>query len=51
VFFLYGLFSKVVRFVMVLLLVLIGARALANEGVIEIPKLREKLPAERPQAR
>lgn len=46
-FFLYGIFSKVVRFAGVILLILIGARALANEGVIEIPKLREKIPVER----
>ena len=46
-FFLYGLLSKVLRFAGVLLLILIGARALANEGVIEIPKLRGKIPVER----
>ena len=48
-FFLYGLLSKVLRFAGVVLLVLIGARALANEGVIEVPKLRETLSAERLQ--
>jgi len=42
-FFLYGLFTKVLRFAGVLLLVLIGARALANEGVIEVPKLKAKV--------
>ena len=41
--FLYGLIAKVLRFGGLILLVLIGARALANEGVIEVPKLREKL--------
>jgi len=46
-FFLYGLLSKALRFVGVILLILIGARALANEGVIEVPKLLEKLPAAR----
>lgn len=42
-FFLYGLLSKVLRFAGVILVVLIGARALANEGVIEVPKLKAKL--------
>ena len=41
--FLYGIFSKVLRFAGVLLLILIGARALANEGVIEVPMLKEKI--------
>ena len=41
--FLYGLISKALRFVGLLLLILIGARALANEGVIEIPKLKQKI--------
>lgn len=46
-FFFYGLISKVLRFAGVLLLILIGARALANEGVIEIPKLRDEVTGER----
>ena len=46
-FFLYGLLSKVIRFVGLVLLVLIVARVLANEGVVEVPKLREKLASER----
>jgi len=41
--FFYGLIAKAMRFGGLILLVLIGARALANEGVIEVPKLREKL--------
>jgi len=41
--FLYGILSKVLRFAGVLLLILIGARALANEGVIEVPKLKAKI--------
>lgn len=41
--FLYGLIAKALRFGGMVLLVLIGARALANEGVIEVPRLREKL--------
>lgn len=41
--FLYGLLAKAMRFGGLVLLVLIGARALANEGVIEVPRLREKL--------
>ena len=49
-FFLYGLLSKVIRFVGLILLVLIVARVLANEGVVEVPKLREKL-AERAEKR
>ena len=50
IFFLYGILSKVLRFAGVLLLILIGARALANEGVIEIPKLKAKI-AEHQQQR
>ncbi len=50
-FFLYGLLSKALRFVGLVLLVLIVARVLANEGVVEVPKLLEKLPAERLQRR
>lgn len=49
-FFLYGLLSKVIRFVGLVLLVLIVARVLANEGVVEVPKLRE-LAAERAERR
>ena len=44
-FFAYGLFSKVLRFGGLVLLVLIVARVLANEGVIEVPKLLPKLQA------
>lgn len=46
-FFLYGLLSKVIRFVGVILLILIVGRVLANEGVVEVPKLREKIEAKR----
>ena len=46
-FFAYGLFSKVLRFAGLILLVLIGARALANEGVVEVPKLLPKIQAAR----
>lgn len=46
-FFLYGLLSKVLRFAGLALLILIAARALANEGVIEAPKLLPKLQAAR----
>ena len=42
-FFLYGLFSKVIRFVGLILLALIVVRALANEGIVEIPKVSEML--------
>jgi drug/metabolite transporter (DMT)-like permease len=42
-FFAYGLFSKVMRFTGIVLLVLIVARVLANEGVIHVPKLLPKL--------
>jgi hypothetical protein len=48
-FFLYGLISKVLRFSGVVLLILIGARELANEGVIEVPKLQEMLSEQRLQ--
>ena len=41
--FLYGLIAKAMRFGGLVLLILIGARALANEGVIEVPKLRAML--------
>jgi len=42
-FFFYGLLSKVLRFMGVIVFALIVARALANEGVVEVPRLREKL--------
>jgi len=42
-FFAYGLFSKVMRISGLLILVLIVARVLANEGLIEVPKLLPKL--------
>jgi hypothetical protein len=48
-FFCYGLFSKVIKYVGLILLVLIVGRVLANEGVVEMPKLLKNLPAERPQ--
>ena len=48
-FFAYGLFSKVLRFAGLILFVLIVARALANEGVVKVPMLREKIQAERLQ--
>lgn len=41
--FLYGLLSKVIRFVGLILLVLIVGRVLANEGVVEMPMLKEKI--------
>jgi hypothetical protein len=44
-FFAYGIISKVMRFGMLLLLILIVARVLANEGVVEVPKLRPKIEA------
>lgn len=44
-FFAYGLISKVMRFGAMLLLILIGARVLANEGVVEVPKLKPKIEA------
>jgi O-antigen ligase len=53
-FFFYGLLSKVLRFAGVILLVLIVARVLANEGVVEVPRLlekREQLKEEREQRR
>jgi len=50
-FFLYGLLSKVIRSFGLILLVLIVARVLANEGVVEVPKLREKLASERVERR
>lgn len=46
-FFLYGILSKVLRFAGLAMLVLIGARALANEGVVEVPKLLPKIQAAR----
>ena len=46
-FFLYGILSKVLRFAGLALLILIGARALANEGVVEVPKLLPKIQAAR----
>lgn len=49
--FAYGMFSKVMRFTGVVLLVLIVARLLANEGVIQIPKLRPKLEEARQERR
>ena len=44
-FFIYGLLSKAIKFVGLILLVLIIGRVLANEGVVEMPKLKEKLAA------
>jgi O-antigen ligase len=46
-FFLYGLIAKAMRFAGLVLLVLIGARALANEGVVEVPNLKEWFQAQR----
>ena len=46
-FFFYGLLSKALRFTGLVLLVLIVGRVLANEGVVELPKLREKVAAQR----
>ena len=46
-FFAYGILSKVLRFAGLVLLVLIGARALANEGVVKVPKLMPKIEAAR----
>jgi len=43
----YGLMSKALRFGGLLILILIGARVLANEGVIEVPKLWPKLESAR----
>ena len=48
-FFAYGILSKVLRFAGLVLLVLIGARALANEGVVEVPKLMPRIEAAREQ--
>src|SRR6185295_1034546 len=48
-FFGYGILSKVLRFAGLVLLVLIGARALANEGVVHVPKLLPKIQAAREQ--
>ena len=44
-FFLYGLLSKAIRFVGLILLVLIVGRVLANEGVVEMPKVRAMIEA------
>ncbi len=49
--FAYGMFSKLMRFTGVVLLVLIVARVLANEGVIHVPKLWPKIEAAREQSR
>jgi len=46
-FFLYGLIAKAMRIGALILLVLIAARALANEGVIEVPELRAWLEQQR----
>jgi hypothetical protein len=46
-FFGYGILSKVLRFAGLALLILIGARALANEGVVKVPKLLPKIQAAR----
>ena len=46
-FFFYGLLSKALRFMGLVLLILIVARVLANEGVVEVPKLREKIEEKR----
>jgi len=46
-FFGYGILSKVLRLAGLVLLVLIGARALANEGVVKVPKLLPKIEAAR----
>ena len=46
-FFVYGLLSKALRLAGLVLLVLIGVRALANEGVVELPKIWPKIQAER----
>jgi len=50
-FFLYGLLSKVLRFGGLVLLVLIAARVLANEGVVEVPKILPKIQAAQDQQR
>jgi len=49
--FAYGLLSKVMRFSGLLILILIAARVLANEGVIQVPKLLPKLQAAREEKR
>ena len=50
-FFAYGMFSKVMRFTGILILILIVARLLANEGVIKIPKLWPKIEEARQERR
>jgi hypothetical protein len=50
-FFIYGLLSKALRFFGLVLLVLIVGRVLANEGIVEVPMLREKLEAQRAERR
>jgi hypothetical protein len=45
--FAYGLISKAMRFGGLLILILIVARVLANEGIIEIPKVLPKLQSAR----
>ena len=50
-FFFYGLLSKVLRFAGLILLALIVARVLANEGVVEVPKLLKNPPGERIERR
>ena len=44
--FVYGLIKKVARAAILILLILIGVRVLANEGVIDVPKLSELLASE-----
>jgi len=44
-FFAYGIISKIMRFGLLLLLALIVARGLANEGVFEVPKILPKIQA------
>jgi hypothetical protein len=44
-FFAYGIISKVMRFGALLLLILIVTRVLANEGVVELPKVGPKIKA------
>ena len=48
--FAYGMMSKALKFVGVLILILIVARVLANEGIIEVPKLLAKTEAAREAA-
>lgn len=50
-FFLYGIFSKVMKISGLVILILIGARALANEGVIKVPKLWPKVQEAREERR